>query len=122
MIETLRLHLLPATLEGLKAELASPGGLAAVARMDAPGAWPPELTARDPIRFTVGRLEAHPDEADWWLYWFVLPDAGGGPGTAIGCGGYKGPPHTDGTVEIGYSILPGYRRRGFALEAVRGLV
>ena len=40
----------------------------------------------------------------------------------MGAGGYKGPPATDGSVEIGYSILPEYQQRGFATEAVEALV
>lgn len=40
----------------------------------------------------------------------------------IGCGGYKGPPSADGTVEIGYSIVPQHRREGYATEAAEGLI
>ena len=40
----------------------------------------------------------------------------------IGNGGYKGPPTSDGTVEIGYSIVEPYQRKGFGSEAARGLV
>jgi ribosomal-protein-alanine N-acetyltransferase len=122
MIETDRLQLVPATLSALRAELESPAALAAVARMEVPGAWPPELYDRDPLMFTIGRLEAAPEEASWWLYYFILKDPDGGQGTAIGCGGYKGPPKEDGTVEVGYSVLPQYRRQGFASEAVEGFV
>jgi [ribosomal protein S5]-alanine N-acetyltransferase len=39
----------------------------------------------------------------------------------IGTAGYKGPP-ADGTVEVGYGIVTDHRRRGYASEAVRGLV
>jgi RimJ/RimL family protein N-acetyltransferase len=39
----------------------------------------------------------------------------------IGEGGYKGQPNEKGMVEIGYAIVPEYRRRGLALEAARGL-
>ena len=42
--------------------------------------------------------------------------------TLIGDLGFKGRPNDEGTVEIGYSVLPAYRRRGFAWEAVRALV
>jgi len=40
----------------------------------------------------------------------------------IGAGGYFGPPAADGTVEIGYSIVPEFYSRGFATELVRALV
>ena len=41
---------------------------------------------------------------------------------AVSAGGYKGPHTPEGMVEIGYSILANYQRRGFASEAVRGLL
>jgi ribosomal-protein-alanine N-acetyltransferase len=39
----------------------------------------------------------------------------------IGVGGFKGPPSRS-EVELGYSIVEEYRRRGFATEAVRGML
>ena len=36
--------------------------------------------------------------------------------------GFHGPPDGDGWVEIGYRVVGGYRRRGFAEEACRGLL
>ena len=39
----------------------------------------------------------------------------------IGEGGYKGRPDNEGMVEIGYAIVPEYRRRGLASEAARAL-
>jgi len=42
--------------------------------------------------------------------------------TLVGSGGYKGPPSSEGTVEIGYGIVSDHQRRGYALEAVRGLL
>jgi RimJ/RimL family protein N-acetyltransferase len=35
--------------------------------------------------------------------------------------GYKGPPR-DGVVEIGYSMVPSFQRRGLATEASRALI
>jgi ribosomal-protein-alanine N-acetyltransferase len=40
----------------------------------------------------------------------------------VGSAGFHGPPDVDGRAEIGYQIEPGSRRRGLALEAVRGLL
>jgi [ribosomal protein S5]-alanine N-acetyltransferase len=42
--------------------------------------------------------------------------------TLIGETGFHGPPDASGTVEVGYSILPAYRGRGFATEATRALI
>jgi ribosomal-protein-alanine N-acetyltransferase len=42
--------------------------------------------------------------------------------TLIGETGFHGPPDGSGTVEVGYSIVPAYRGRGFATEATRALI
>lgn len=42
--------------------------------------------------------------------------------TLIGLGGYAGPPTSDGSVEIGYSIAPSYQRQGLATELTLALV
>lgn len=36
--------------------------------------------------------------------------------------GFKGPPDDAGVIEIGYSVIPDRRRRGYATEAARALV
>jgi ribosomal-protein-alanine N-acetyltransferase len=40
----------------------------------------------------------------------------------IGQCGYKGPPNTDGVVEIAYGVDADYQGRGYATEAARALV
>ena len=40
----------------------------------------------------------------------------------IGDIGFRGPPDADGTVEIGYSVVPARRRRGYATESARALL
>jgi ribosomal-protein-alanine N-acetyltransferase len=42
--------------------------------------------------------------------------------TVVGDIGFIGPPGADGIVEIGYSVIPDRRRRGYATEAARALV
>jgi RimJ/RimL family protein N-acetyltransferase len=42
--------------------------------------------------------------------------------TVVGDAGFLGPPGDDGVVEVGYSVVPGRRRLGFATEAVGALV
>lgn len=50
--------------------------------------------------------------------WVIIDDASE---MVIGDAGFMGPPGGDGIIEIGYSVIPGYRGRGIATEAVRAL-
>ena len=43
-------------------------------------------------------------------------------GAQVGACGYKGPPDSDGAVEIAYGVYPGYQGRGYAKEAAAALV
>jgi [ribosomal protein S5]-alanine N-acetyltransferase len=42
--------------------------------------------------------------------------------TVIGAASFKGPPDTNGTVEIAYGIVPSFEGRGYATEAARALI
>ena len=42
--------------------------------------------------------------------------------TLIGETGVHGPPDGSGTIEVGHSIVPAYRGKGFATEATRALI
>src|SRR5438046_2265163 len=52
----------------------------------------------------------------------LLHDLIDGRGQAVAEVGFHGPPDDDGWVEIGYRVVTGYRRRGLAEEACRGLL
>ena len=119
-IRTERLDLVPGTFEILEAELRGRAPLAKLLDIEVPESWPPPLYDADAIRWMLGRLGEEPGFEAWGFRYFVLRGEAGS--VAVGAGGYKGPPTDDGTVEIGYSILPEYQRRGFASEAVEGLV
>lgn len=58
------------------------------------------------------------DERGWWLWLIALRD-GGCPAGVVGLGG---PPGEDGTVQVGYSILPQLEGRGYATEALTALL
>ena len=121
MIRTDRLELVPGSVELLDAALAGPDTLARVLRARVPASWPPEYVDATALQFTRDRLAANPVEAPWWMYFIVLPGMPGGR-LLIGTSGYKGPPSEDGTVEVGYGIVAEHQRRGYASEAVEGLV
>jgi RimJ/RimL family protein N-acetyltransferase len=87
-----------------------------------PEEWPPEILA-GAVPIFEARLENEPELAHGWLAWYILlkEDDGSGP-VLIGNCGFKGPPDSDGLVEISYSLLTAYQRRGYGSEAVAGLV
>ena len=109
-------RLYPIALEHLDAEDVSGAALAAMLSLPEPPEWPPEhndAATRQWMR------EAYLADG-WQPHWagrYVVAS-----GDLVGIAGYFGPPGEDGTVEIGYAIIPSAQRHGFASEAVRQLV
>lgn len=118
-IETPRLQLLGADSAVLRAELAGTVELAHALEAAVPPAWPPEFLDEAAIRWTLAAADEMPAESVWRMYYMLLR---GEPRIAIGTCGYKFAPDPNGCVEVGYSVLPEFQRRGFATEAVRGLM
>ena len=58
--------------------------------------------------------------ADPWTFGFIVLHTA--DNLVIGSCGFKGPPDTNGIVEIAYGIAPSYWGRGFATEAAQRLV
>lgn len=88
-----------------------------------PVEWPPPLYDQGAMDWMANYLDENPDAGGWTFYFIILParDAGG-QGTVAGGVGFKGKPPADGTVEIGYSMLPQFQRSGYATEAAGALV
>ena len=118
ILTTPRLRLLPATLAIIDAELEGLSRLGRVLGATVPSDWPPEHHDRDTLMFWRGQL-AEPAAAGWWLHYALMTESE--PPTLVGSVGYKGPPK-DGMVEIGYSIVPSWQRRGLATEACGALI
>jgi RimJ/RimL family protein N-acetyltransferase len=124
-ITTERLELIPGTLEIFRARVEDRAALARfLGGARVPENWPPELYDQDAVDWTAKYFDANPGAAGWMLWFIVLraPGVEGGERTAIGCCGYKGQPASDGTVEIGYGVLPQFRRAGYASEAAGALI
>jgi RimJ/RimL family protein N-acetyltransferase len=64
------------------------------------------------------QLTADPSEEPWLYRAAVLRDTG----AVVARAGFHAPPDDRGTVEIGYSVAPAYRRQGLATELAAGLL
>jgi RimJ/RimL family protein N-acetyltransferase len=114
IIETANLQLVACELEYLEAFMRDRHELGRLLNVTVLDGWPgfPES-----IPHIYESLKADPSALEWGYRLFVHAK----DRALIGEGGYKGAPDKEGMVEIGYAIVPAYRRRGFAFEAARGL-
>jgi [ribosomal protein S5]-alanine N-acetyltransferase len=120
VIETPRLRLIPCEVRHFEAILTDPKqleGMLGVTVFD-DGFDFPGVASMETMRFLYKHLKANPDVLGWWTYLFVHAE----DRVLIGQGGYKGKANGAGTVEIGYAIVPAYRRRGLATETAQGLI
>ena len=118
-LRTRRLDLVPATAAHLRAELSDRAAFARMLGARIPDAWPPPLYDRPAVKYTLKKLIAAPQRAGWST-WYLLLRQDSAPVLAGVCG-FKGPPQ-EGVVEVGYSILQRFQRRGLATEATAALV
>jgi ribosomal-protein-alanine N-acetyltransferase len=116
-INTERLRLIPATVKSMEAEIHSPASLASYLKLRLPKYWPPPLNDDASQRWMLAYLQQH-EGSRWGMWYITLP---GRPSQLVGNCGYKGAPKK-GAVEIGYAIAPEFQRKGYASEAVRGLL
>lgn len=81
-----------------------------------PESWPVEHYDQEALDYTRNILEADA-AAEYVMRYIVTRD----DDTVIGIVG-SGAPDEQGRVIIGYSVLPEYQRRGFASEALQGVI
>lgn len=119
MLVTERLTLIPATVPLARAELADREQFAHLLEATVPDNWPPETLA-DALPLFLSWLEAAPDAVGWFGWYALRRSHDEAPPVLVGGGGFLGPPQ-EGTIQLGYSVLPQFQRHGFATELVRGL-
>ena len=112
-----RVRLVPTTVHHLDLEEISGGELAHALGVASPPNWPPEYNDTSTRAWIREALRANPQDGAWYS-WYVVATVED-VDTLAGISGFKGPPGSDGTVEIGYSIVTALRRRGLATAAVQ---
>jgi len=122
-LHTARLWLRPTVAALLLAELQSPQALAEALAVQVPADWPPPLYDEGTVQQLLVLAQLAPGALQWPSYYLIEREApqrsrGAGGRALVGIGGFKGPPDEQGTVEIGYSIVPSRQGQGLAKEAV----
>lgn len=112
-----RLELVAATSGLAHAAATSAAALGALLECEVPRAWPPEAVKEQQAAWATA-LAADPALAGWSA-WYVVQVR---PAVLVGSIGFLGRPDGDGTVECGYAMLAKWQRRGYATEAMGGLI
>ncbi len=124
VIETERLVLVSLSPEAIDALLEGDRARAEeVTGVRIPDGWPDENVERF-LRYRRGQLAEDPAEQQWLVRAITLREEGR---PMVGSAGFHGRPGRNSAgnpnaLEVGYSIFPEYRGRGFATEAARGLL
>jgi RimJ/RimL family protein N-acetyltransferase len=116
-IRTARLELVAATPELAQLAVDDPKAFARRLEAQLPAAWPPPLNDADSQLYTARQLAAAPESVGWAAWYFIFAKER----VLCGQGGFYSPPQ-DGAVEIGYSIVESFQRKGYATEAVGALI
>ncbi len=119
MIISARMRLVPATVALARAELTDRAAFARLLSASVPDQWPPEILADAQTTF-LEWIEAAPDQVGWFVWYALVRRPGETSDILAASAGFKGPPE-EGTVEIGYSVLPQFQGRGYATEMVQSL-
>jgi RimJ/RimL family protein N-acetyltransferase len=122
-IQTPRLELIAATPDVARGEAEGAADWYAPLRVAPPEAWPPPYNDTASQAWFARRVE-HDAASPGWLLWYVVrrPDAVFPRRLLIGNCGFRGAPDERGSVELGYSLVPSWQRRGYGTELTAALV
>ena len=112
-LHTPRLELVTATLEIVSADLHRREQLPVLLKAAVGTGWPPPLMEVRAMQSLKHALIAETSLGGWTAWYWILKR----PRTVIGISGFKSKP-VNGAVEIGYSVLPTFQRRGLATEGI----
>ena len=113
-LETARLELRPLSAEAAAALPLDRENAAQLLGAKLPPDWPQE----ELVDLLPGQAALGPRDEPFGIWVIIERETG----TVVGDAGFLGRPDADGLVEIGYSVVPAARRRGFATEAAGALV
>ena len=115
-IQTERLTIVVFTVEMMEAALIGNVHLEKVLKCKVPVEYPlPEY--KELLPYKMKRFSEHPEEGQWeGVIIHTLKQ------TVIGNMGFKGGPDEKGEMDLGYSILPAFRRNGYATEMATAMV
>ena len=116
-LKTERLDIIPCSLQVAWAIVTDKSKVETILAARVSDDWPaPDLLEFLP--FYAQQLETDPSLLGWGV-WLMIHAT---ERVVIGDVGFKGKPDHEGTVEIGYSVIPAYRNQGYASEAAQALV
>ena len=118
-----RLTLVPCGIEVAEAALLDRPKAEALLGVGLHPEWPGPDTG-DFLPFYIRLLRSSPDFLSWGVWLMVKESVSGRQEERLVIGdlGYKGPPDEKGAIDIGYSVVPQERGKGYATEAVRALI
>ena len=118
-LDTARLTLLPCTPEQLLALIDRPEDFERLVGLPAADGLHGFYTSPDVSRDWLDMLRRASGPDPWRHGFFVVHRD---TRSVIGSAGFKGPPDSDGMVEIAYGIVPSFEGQGYATEAASELI